>query len=381
MNVVVPFGFYGSGNIGDESTLQGFARLVAHHGNGLRVWVASRDPAHTSRVEPSFRYFHAVNRDLRRRWARLRASAYAVAGGTPIMDVLGHWPLSEVVPLVRAATDTRKPIVFVGTGTETLQRPESRDLVRHALAPAVHHWTLRSERDRIRLAACGVPADRMTVAADLAWLLPPMASDFGQSVLRDLHVPESPRLIGINLTNEAFVATQAPHLFEEVSIFLDTLIERADTFVLFLANEIRPDESFDTTASRKVLARMRHPERALLVPNRYWTPQQMLSIIACCDFTISMRYHFCLFSALQRIPFFAITRSDKVADLCWDLVWPHATAPKDIRADQLLRAFETLESDRPGRTAELSSRVSNMRQRALVNTVGLQTMLTHVHTA
>jgi len=378
MRILVPWGFYGWGNIGDESTLQGFARLVTHHGNGLRAWVASRDPKHTSLVEPSFRYFHAVNRDLRRRWARLRSSAYAVAGGTPIMDVLGDWPLSEVVPLVRAANDARKPIVFVGTGTETLQRPESCDLVRRALAPAVRHWTLRSERDRIRLAACGVPADRMTVAADLAWLLSPVNSDFGQSVLHQLRVPASPRLIGINLTNEAFVATQAPHLFEELSLFLDALTDRGDTFILFLANEIRPDESFDTAAARRVLAHMKHPERALLVPNRYWTPQQMLSLIACCDFTISMRYHFCLFSALQGIPFFAITRSDKVADLCWDLDWPHASDPKDIRAGQLLRSFEALESDRPRWTAELDSGSSRMRQRALINTVGLQSLLTHV---
>jgi len=29
MNIVAPFGFYGYGNIGDEATLQGFARLRA----------------------------------------------------------------------------------------------------------------------------------------------------------------------------------------------------------------------------------------------------------------------------------------------------------------------------------------------------------------
>ena len=29
MNLVAPFGFYGAGNIGDEATLQGFARLLS----------------------------------------------------------------------------------------------------------------------------------------------------------------------------------------------------------------------------------------------------------------------------------------------------------------------------------------------------------------
>ena len=44
MNLIAPFGFYGWGNIGDESTLQGFARLVSHAHPAMRVWVASRNP-------------------------------------------------------------------------------------------------------------------------------------------------------------------------------------------------------------------------------------------------------------------------------------------------------------------------------------------------
>ena len=45
----------------------------------------------------------------------------------------------------------------------------------------------------------------------------------------------------------------------------------------------------------------------------------MMSLIANCRLTLGMRYHFCLFSALQDVPFVALQRSDKVADLCWDL--------------------------------------------------------------
>lgn len=73
MNLVAPFGFYSAGNIGDESTLQGFARLVALRGRGVRVTVASRNPAHTARVEPAFNYYRSVGRDLRGARARRRA--------------------------------------------------------------------------------------------------------------------------------------------------------------------------------------------------------------------------------------------------------------------------------------------------------------------
>ena len=93
MNLLAPFGFYGWGNIGDEATLQGFARLVARSPHRFRVWVGSHNPRHTARVEPSFRYFHHPFSDWTRRWANYRTSAVVVAGGTPIMDCHGDWPL------------------------------------------------------------------------------------------------------------------------------------------------------------------------------------------------------------------------------------------------------------------------------------------------
>src|SRR5687768_16770566 len=155
--IVVPFGFYGWGNIGDESTLQGFARLVAAHPRiAPQAWVASRNPAHTARVEPAFRYYDALSRDLRGWWARRRAAVYLFAGGTPIMDILGAYPLADVTPIVTTGSRRHKRIVFVGVGTERLHREESRRLLAETIGPRVHHWSVRSTRDRDRLVEYGV---------------------------------------------------------------------------------------------------------------------------------------------------------------------------------------------------------------------------------
>jgi len=370
MNLVAPFGFFGAGNIGDESTLQGFARLVSCYPNKIRVWMASRNPSHTARVEPSFKYYRTRGRDLRRRWARYRSAAHVVVGGTPIMDVLGAWPLSELVPLISAAYDQRKPLAFIGTGTEKLQREGSRRVVSEVLAPKVAHWSVRSERDKERLIGHGVPPERVTVAADLAWLLDAAPDDFGKEHLAQLGVNVRAPLIGVNVTNERFVSDREPDLFKKVAALLDAWVEEYAARILFFANEVRENESFDTAAGRKVLTYMNHQDKAFLIPNHYWTPQQMLSLIGCCQVTLGMRYHFCLFSALQRVPFIALKRSDKVEDLCWDMNWPHGVALTDPGV-KVLELFAEIHQKKSFWAGCLQQRVEVMRERALRNLVAL----------
>lgn len=371
MTLVAPFGFYGWGNIGDESTLQGFAKLVGLRRPSPAVWVASRNPEHTGRVAPSFRYFSAVGQGWRGKWAHYRATATVFPGGTPIMDGLGDWPLNEVGPLVSAAHDSGRPVVFVGVGTERLQQPESQRIVGTVLAPRVAHWTVRSERDRERLTAAGVAVDRVTVAADLAWLLEPVTADFGRAILADLKVATDRPLIGINVNNERVMLERDPALFDKIAAFADHAIETQGAHVVFLCSEVREGASFDKAASGKVIAAMRRKDGATLVPNRYWTPQELLSLIACCRLMVSTRYHVCLFSALQQVPFLALQRSDKVRDVCTDIAWPYGVSLDGLHVDALIERAADIDLRRAQLTDDLRNAAERQRRRSLVNHVAL----------
>lgn len=372
----MPFGFYGWGNIGDESTLQGFARLVGRRpGLAAPTWVASRNPAHTAHVEPSFRYYGALGRDLRGWWARRRADAYVFAGGTPIMDILGAYPLADVVPIVTTGVRRRKRVLFVGVGTERLHREPSRRTVAEVLAPGVERWSVRSVRDRDRLVEYGVRPDAVIVAGDMAWLLDPAPSAWGRDYLRTLEVDVERPLVGVNVNNEPFMQREAPRLLEDLGRFLDELVERHDATALFLCNDVNEGPTYDKAASAIVRGAMKRADRACLVPNRYWSPQQMLSMIGCCRVTVSTRYHFCLFSALQGVPFLALQRSDKVNDLCHDLGWTYGTPIHAATPSALLDLADDLERDRPTWTASLTRGSTEMRQRALKNHAALDALL------
>lgn len=376
MRIVVPFGFYGWGNIGDESTLQGFARLTAKYDRlNLRTWVASRNPSHTARIEPSFQYYDALKFNVRGWWARRRSSVYLFAGGTPIGDMLGSYPLAEVVPIVTTGFRRRKRILFLGVGTETLHREESKHVLSEILAPRVHHWSVRSERDRDRLIEGQVRADSITVAADMAWLLDPVSPSWATEYLQSLGVDVERPLVGVNVNNEPFMQREAPHLLGHVSQFLDALIENHQAAVLFLCNDSSEGSTHDKAASMTVRNSMKYAGRTFLVPNQYWSPQQMLSLIGCCHATLSTRYHFCLFSALQAVPFIALQRSDKVKDFCLDLNWPHGISINTLDASALLNLYHDIQRERSTSTALLRNGLTEMRQRALKSQGALDSLM------
>jgi len=376
MNLVVPFGFYGAGNIGDEATLKGFARLLTLNDTSARVSVASRNPAHCARVEPAFGYFSPVGRDPRRYWAKFRASANAVVGGTPIMDVLGDWPLCELSPLVQAMDRWKTPMTFIGVGVEALRSDRSRQIVANEISPRVKHWTVRSDRDRERLVTFGIPEEAVTTTADLAWLMEPAAPGFGLARLKEWGIEFRGPLIGVNLVNENSVFDERSDLAETLASALDGFVENMGAEILFLSNEVREDSTFDKAAARRVIARMKHANRTVLAPNHYFSPQQMMSVIGCCCLTVSMRYHFCLFSALQQVPFIAIERTDKISDLCWDLEWTARVKPLELRGGEILEHGKRLVENKAEIDLYLRQIRDVMRNRSLKNIIAFRALET-----
>jgi polysaccharide pyruvyl transferase WcaK-like protein len=374
MRLTVPWGIFGYGNIGDEAMLNGFAVLVKGYPRKLSVWVASANPGHAAAAEPAFRYYSQKSGGLRKWRATWRSRCQLIVGDTPIMDLLGSWPLEELSHLAKSATLEQRPIAFLGTGTETLQLESSKRIVKECLAPTVVHWSVRSERDRARLQEYGVDPARINVAADLAWLLQRSPKDFGQREFRQLGLEGSALRIGVNFTREAFVHQQSAGLPARFAQVLDALVEEYDARIVFFCNEVRAGAELDQAANEEIRALMTHREAIYAVANNYWTPAQMLSLIGNCDYTIGMRYHFCLFSALQGIPFIAIKRSDKVDDLCWQLDWPHAVSLDDVTPACVRNVFSAMRADEKQLGAKLDARTQQMREQAKLNSEALDTV-------
>jgi polysaccharide pyruvyl transferase WcaK-like protein len=209
----------------------------------------------------------------------------------------------------------------------------------------------------------------------MAWLLSPVDTDFGRRMIARLAPTNRPVCIGVNINLERSMAAQQPRLTAIVAGALDRLVETMDARVLFLCNEVREGETFDKATAQSILALMKRPDHAAIVPNEYFTPQQMLSLVACCDLTVSSRYHFCLFSALQDVPFLALNRSDKVEDLCLDLHWQPGLKLSDLDAGHLCHLMTEMRRDRQILGPKLAERVKHLRNRALKNLTALDCLV------
>jgi polysaccharide pyruvyl transferase WcaK-like protein len=205
----------------------------------------------------------------------------------------------------------------------------------------------------------------------MAWLLDPVPVAWGRDYLRSLGLDVDRPLVGVNLNNEPFMQREAPELLKHVARSLDQLIDQHGATAVFMCNDVNETPSADKAASALIRNAMRRPERAIIVPNVYWSPQQMLSLIGCCRVTLSTRYHFCLFSALQGVPFIALQRSDKVSDLCEDLQWTFGIPIEVVTTPRLVDLYARVATERRIWTGLLKYGAAEMRQRARMNQCAL----------
>ncbi len=376
-DLVLPWGIFGSGNIGDEAMLQGFAELLRSNGvQTSRVWVAARNPSHGVRVVPDFRYYKFGGRiSPARRRALQRSKGHLIVGDTPIMDYLGSWPLTDIVKITNFAHTRQKKIACLGVGTEQLLDDRSITRLRDQIAPVVERWTVRTAEDKVRLVDYGVDEERVTVAADLAWLVAPVDTSLGRKWLRELGSRQGAPIVGVNITRDRWSMQQAPRLLDAVAAALDSIIATHDSDIMFFANEVRTGPEFDSAAIEEVLGRAKRPDRMFRIPNRYWRPQEALSFVACCSATLTMRYHFALFSAMQGVPFVSLSRLGKLKALCADMGWPHDLSLADANADAMQSHIGACLADAERLAPVLQTSTRTLHDRARRNIRSVQALL------
>ncbi len=312
------FNGLGSGNIGDEAMFEGWLKIKPLSNDDV---VEVFDPAGycgpSSKTRARLSHFNYADS----RAVNLSAVQRALlVGDTPVMEQWGlDWPLKPHAAYLNQCRAHTVPAHAIGIGADALVNPEARAIFSAAHAE-IRDWTVRSESCRDALCGLGVNPEAVRVAADLAWLLEPASADAicAREFLRQAGADLSAPLADVNCVSEIWGS--GDERAKQLARLLGAAASRLGFTLVLLCNEIRPGEYFDFDLAKKLAALL--GKQCVLVPNRFFTPSQMMALIGCCAISISQRYHFTLFSALAGTPAVVFARGQKLTSMSSELGAP-----------------------------------------------------------
>jgi len=238
-------------------------------------------------------------------------------GDTPVTETLGlDWPLRFLAPRLEAFHRVGQPVHALGVGVEPLRSDEARALFRRHFLP-IRSWTVRTPACRQTLLELGVAEHRLALGADWAWLYRPgrALEAWGSATWTELGIEPGQPLLVVNVVNEIWrdaVGTKAA-----VASALDELATKDGLQVAFFCQEMREGDFYDLAAARETMRLMSAP--AVVVPNLYYSPDELLGLLTHATVTLGGRYHFVAASVLAGTVPVVLARSAKMQGLIEDL--------------------------------------------------------------
>jgi polysaccharide pyruvyl transferase WcaK-like protein len=176
----------------------------------------------------------------------------------------------------------------------------------------------------------------ITVTADPAVLLQPEPLTMDE-ILRAEAIEPRGRLIGMSVREPGPAAPDldVDHYHRLLANAADFMVARLDAEVVFLPLERR---AHDVQHSHGVVAHMRHAQCATVLKGDY-RPGQLVSLLRHFQFSVGMRIHFLIFSALADVPFVALPYATKVTGFL-DGLDVDCPALEHVSAGQLIATID-----------------------------------------
>jgi colanic acid/amylovoran biosynthesis protein len=345
---VILTGTYNSRNKGDAAMqIAMSSALTEHFGEAAQIEICSPFPD----IDQPFYAPLPVEFDDRRRL--IRGSLGVLAGplhrrfaeADLVIDLSGdmltedygpHVAWSHFLPLLRArAAKTPYFVCAQSIGPFKHTLPIARRVL--AGAEAV---TVRDAISLEYLREIGIPAEKLRQTADMAFLLPAAARDASMALIRETGLDPARSIVIVSLSRliaRRYDARCGAGAFVEIMAReLAAFAETHGVQLLFVAHVTGPGESKDDRIiSREVLAKISHPDCALLDLDA--RPETLKGAIACCAAVIGCRMHANIAGLSSTVPVLALAYSHKtpgimqacgLGDMVLDV---DAFGPDDIR--------------------------------------------------
>lgn len=348
-------GYYGFGNVGDESVLQSIIQGLRNFDPKVEITVLSVLPQLTKELNR----VNSINRfDLLRIFFKmLKTDVFMSGGGTLMQNVTSTRSFFYYIGLILLAKLMLKKVVVFAQGFGPLKGGFSRGLARLILN-RVDLITLRDRVSYNEIFKLGIKRPKIYVTADPSLILktPPVVE--GHKVLGLEGVRSGRPLLGIAV--RSIPGSKEDKFYKSLAEVIDWLSQKykyAPVFVLFQC----PQDMHETS---RVINYMQEKSSVIF---RMCRPQEMLSLVSNFDLLIGMRLHSLIFSAMSHVPMLGLSYDPKIRAFMKKIDQPCLNVNEGLVSQKLKTALEKILADKEKVRINLEAKRKGVYDQALLN--------------
>jgi polysaccharide pyruvyl transferase WcaK-like protein len=300
---VLIMGWYGKETTGDKAILASLLQNIA--GQPVRILKSSYDVDYSQQTlsEIDAPAVRCLPNDIASFLEALDGVDVVVIGGGPLME---SGQMVEWSRRVAIAKSLGKKIMVYGCGVGPLHSGEARQHVAHILSLA-DGITLRDPIAVANAIQLGIPADRITLAADPALGLSVGSPRSAMRSTQTLRIGLSLRRLSKHYapTGKTIETTSREHAFHDaVRCAVRGVLQNHESQIVLVPMQLHPSDD-DRLVLRSLHAALLHDPRISLI-EQYSSPAALLDHFETFDFFVGMRFHSVVFSLLSQVPLVAI---------------------------------------------------------------------------
>ena len=358
---VILSGYYGFNNAGDEAILLSMHKNIQALGENYHITVLSNKPEETrAKYHMDVVYRFSIREVLK---AIKKCDVLLSGGGSLLQDSTSTRSLMYYLSIILAARLMGKKVMLYANGIGPVSREKNRRIVQMVVNKA-DLITLREQNSYTELKSMGVDEKKCFVTADPVFTMDSISRKQGMELLEKAGIPTDKNFVGVSVRNwkdmDGFV--------DEFAQLCDIVQQKYNKTIVFIVMQV----PHDIKISQKVQKRMK--TKSYLLKQNY-SPYEIMGIIKCMDFILSMRLHTLIFAARQKVPLIGFVYDPKIEYYLEKLNMPSGGAIGQFDMQKTLKMVEDMVQNRQKYVDILKRESEQLEQRAHYNEKYLMKLL------